>query len=183
MTFKRYDIFTAILYLYKTPTHVRELSRQLNISLTKTQAILKMLLDSNVVDYAFEGKNQVYFVKRNIFARTSLILAENYTLLQLILKYPRLESLFKEIMLKSPDTMIILFGSYAKLIPKKDSDIDIYIDTEDKTLKDKLKLISETLSIKIGTFNTDDLLIQEIIKNHVIIQGVEKYYEKIKFFK
>ena len=79
--------------------------------------------------------------------------------------------------------MIILFGSYAKFISKDDSDIDIYIDATDNKLKDKLRNIYDELSIQIREFNKEDLLIKEIIKNHVIIQGGEAFYEKCGFFK
>ena len=78
--------------------------------------------------------------------------------------------------------MIILFGSYAKFNPKEDSDIDIYICTTNKKVKDEISLFYDKLSVKLGNFNKEDLLIQEIIKNHVIIQGAEIYYEKLGFF-
>ena len=75
----------------------------------------------------------------------------------------------------------MLFGSYAKGTEKKDSDIDIYIDTTSQKIKETTQNIYPSLSVKIGTFNPSDLLIKEIIKNHVIIMGGEAYYEKIKF--
>ena len=79
--------------------------------------------------------------------------------------------------------MIILFGSYAKDNPKKDSDIDIYLETNDSKIRDKLKEINSKLSIKIGKFDAKSLLIKEIIKNHIIIRGLENFYERVDFFK
>src|SRR3989338_1455082 len=78
--------------------------------------------------------------------------------------------------------LAVLFGSYAKGIAKLESDIDIYIDTANKTIKGELSLINSKLSIKIGDYNKSNLLIREIEKNHVILKGVEEYYEKNKFF-
>ena len=78
--------------------------------------------------------------------------------------------------------MVILFGSYAKGIAKKDSDIDVYVDTTDKTLKRALQETHSKLSIKIGKFDISDLLIKEIVKNHIVIKGVEEFYEKAKIF-
>ena len=86
-------------------------------------------------------------------------------------------------MQKYPDLMVILFGSYAKSIPKDESDVDIYIETNDKKIKDSISNINDKLSVKIGDFNKDDLLIHEIIRNHAIIQGGEAFYEKLGFFK
>ena len=79
--------------------------------------------------------------------------------------------------------MIILFGSYAKGIPKLSSDIDIYLETNNSKIKTKIKEINSKLSIKIGKFDTKSLLIKEIIKNHVIIRGMEDFYERAGFFK
>ena len=78
--------------------------------------------------------------------------------------------------------MIVLFGSYAKDTVKKDSDIDVYMETTNNKIKNKLQEINSKLSIKIGEFNTNSLLIKEIIKNHVIVRGIEEFYEKTKFF-
>jgi len=78
--------------------------------------------------------------------------------------------------------LAILFGSYSKGLAKQDSDTDIYIETDNKKIKKELESIDSRLSIKIGEFSADNLLIKEIIKNHVIIKGVEDYYEKTKLF-
>ena len=79
--------------------------------------------------------------------------------------------------------LAILFGSYAKGLAKKDSDIDIFIETNNKKIKDDISLIDSKLSIKIGKYNKSNLLIKEIEKNHVIIKGGEYYYERNQFFK
>jgi predicted nucleotidyltransferase len=79
--------------------------------------------------------------------------------------------------------MIILFGSFASLTANDDSDIDVFAQTQKKDLKKALESINSRLSIKIGTFDVNSLLIKEIIKNHVILKGVETYYERVGFFK
>jgi predicted nucleotidyltransferase len=130
-----------------------------------------------------EGKNHVYFIKNNTVAKAYILNAENYKLAKLLRKYETLEPLLKEINEKIPGKMIILFGSYAKFNPKQDSDIDVYIYNLDDKAKKDLSRLHETLSIKTGDFNKEDLLMQEIIRNHVIIQGGEQYYEKLKLFR
>src|SRR3989344_4713423 len=92
-------------------------------------------------------------------------------------------TIFEDIKKNFPKGMIILFGSYAKGTPKKDSDIDIYLETNDNNIKAKVKEINSRLSIKIGKFDTKSLLIKEIIKNHIIIRGLEDFYERVEFFK
>ena len=78
--------------------------------------------------------------------------------------------------------MAAIFGSYAKGTAKKDSDIDLYVETEDKTLKRRLELLDSRLSVKTGEFDANHLLIKEIIKDHVIVKGVERYIEKTWVF-
>ena len=107
---------------------------------------------------------------------------ENYQYLKFIEKYPHLEPLFEDILKQCESKLIILFGSYAKNLAKKESDIDIYIETNSPELKRKISEINSKLSIKIGKFDTTSLLIKEIIKEHIIIRGVEEYYEKNGFF-
>lgn len=175
--------FEVLLHLIKKEMHGRELAKELKTSLTRIQAILSELRQFNVLDYKVVGKNHLYFIKKNLVAKSFILNAENYKLAKIVSKYDYLEPLFKEIMQKYPDMLIVLFGSYAKSIPKDESDIDIYVDTNDKKIKDAISNINDKLSVKIGDFNKDDLLIQEIIRNHAIIQGGEKFYEKLRFFK
>lgn len=173
----------VLLLLLKKNTYGRELAKELKTSLTRIQSILNELRQNNVLDYKSEGRNHIYFIKKSIVAKTYILNAENYKLAKILKRYPFLEPLFKDIMERCPNKMIILFGSYAKFIPKKDSDIDIYVETTDKKIKEKICNINNLLSVKIGDFNKDDLLIKEIIKNHIIVQGSESFYEKLEFFK
>ncbi len=172
----------TILFLIKKEAHGRELAKELKTSLTRIQSILKELRNNNIIDFKVEGKNHIYFIKKNLIAKAHILNSENYKLTKLLRKYP-LESIFKEITERCPNRIILLFGSYAKFNIKEESDIDIYIDTTDKKIKENINQINDNLSIKIGEFDKDDLLIKEIIKNHIIIQGGELYYDKLGFFK
>jgi len=174
--------YEVILLLLKREMHQRELSKELKTSLTRVQSILKELKKINAIDYKEIGKNHIYFIKKNLVSKALILNAENYKLIKLLRKHLFLEPILKEIIEKSPKTMILLFGSYTKELENKNSDIDIYIDSTNIKIKDKLRNIYDDLSVKIGKFNTSNLLIKEIIKNHIIIRGGEEYYEKTKFF-
>ena len=173
----------TILLLLKKNMHQREIAKELQTSLTRVQAVLKKLRDINAVDYKEEGKNHVYFIKKNLVSKSFILNAENYKFVRLLREYPVLEPILQEVIEKCPMKMILLFGSYAKFIPKNESDIDIYLDTTEIKIKEKLKSINDSLSIHIRDFDKEDLLIREIIKNHIIIRGGEEYYEKLEFFK
>ena len=174
--------YEIILKLVRYEIHLRELSKEIKVPHTTLSRRLSFLRKKLIIDYKPEGKNNVFFLRRNLISQKAIINAENYKCIKILGKYPTLMPIFQDIIEKSKCSLIMLFGSYAKEIPKEDSDIDIYIETEDLKIKKNLGLLSDSLSIKIGKFNADDLLIKEIIKNHVIIKGAEEYYEKIKFF-
>jgi predicted nucleotidyltransferase len=172
-----------ILVLLKNKTHLREISRKLNASPSTILRKINWLVKENVLDYNIEGKNKIFFIKNNLKSKNYVYSAEIHKLNNLLKQHPELGIIFEEIKKDFLKGMIILFGSYAKETPKKDSDIDLYLETKDNKIKEKLKDISSKLSIKIGKFDTNSLLIKEIIKNHIIIKGLEDFYERIGFFK
>ena len=49
--------------------------------------------------------------------------------------------------------------------------------------KKQLEKKNASLSVKIGVFDTKNLLIREMMKDHIIIRGVEVYFDKTGFFK
>ena len=171
-----------ILALLKGNYHLRELSRKLETPHATILRKLNEFVKENILDFKTEGKNKIFFVKNSLNAKNQIYSAEIYKLSKLIKKHPELEIIFEEIKKVVPKGMIILFGSYAKGNEKKESDIDIYIESTDNSLKNKLKEISSKINPKFGKFDRTSLLIKEIIKNHVTIRGVEEFYEKIKFF-
>lgn len=174
--------YEILLLLLKKEMHGRELVKELKTSLTRVQSTLNELRSINVLDYKIEGKNHIYFIKKNLTSKSFILNAENYKLAKILSKHQTLEPIFQDIIQKSRCNLIILFGSYAKGNPKKDSDIDIYIETTNPKIKEEVQKIYDLISVKIGKFNSKDLLIKEIIKNHAIIKGGEEYYEKINFF-
>ena len=172
-----------ILVLLKNKSHLREIARTLNESHSTILRKINELLKENVLDYKKEGKNKIFFIKDNLKAKNYVYSAEIHKLNSLLKKHPELSIILDDIKKDFSKGMIILFGSYAKGIPKKESDIDIYLETKDNNIKTKVKNINSKLSIKIGKFDTKSLLIKEIIKNHIIIRGLEDFYERVEFFK
>ena len=87
---------------------------------------------------------------------------------------------------KNDDRMVGLFGSYAKGIQKKDSDIDLFIVGE-KTGEDyvkKAKVYDLNVSIKYFTIKEfkellkqKNLLVKEIMEHHITFFNVERFIE------
>jgi predicted nucleotidyltransferase len=169
--------------LAKKESYGRELSKLVGTNQMTTSRKLLELREMNVIDFKEEGKNKVYFSKKNNEARNYLFISEHYKLLKVLQKYPQLRKIIDRIQRDEKIEVAILFGSYAKEIAKRDSDIDIFIETNDKKIKGELEKIDSKASVKIGDLSESNLLMKEIERNHVIIKGVEKYYERVRFFK
>ena len=162
--------------------HIRALAKKLKTNHTSTLRKLHELRNENVLDYKKEGKNKIYFLKKTSEAKSYVFMAENYKVKQVLRDHIHLRKIIEKIQKDKKIKLAILFGSYAKDIAKKTSDIDIYIETIDRRIKRDLEVVDSKLSIKIGKYDKNNLLIKEIEKNHIIIKGVEIFYERYKFF-
>jgi len=171
-----------VLDLLKWSSHLRGMASHLSINHMMIARRIKELIKENVVDFRAEGKNKVFFLKKTIEAKNYVFSAESYALNRLLGKYPALRQIVENIQADHRIKLAVLFGSYAKGTATEESDIDIYIDTNDHKIKECLSLLNSKLSVKIGKYNKSSLLIKEIEKNKVIIKGMEVYYEKNNFF-
>lgn len=73
----------------------------------------------------------------------------------------------------------IIFGSYAKKLEKKDSDLDILIigKCNEKEIEQIGKKYNLEISLKIYPKLKSDILTKEAIKNHIYIKNSEKIVE------
>lgn len=170
-----------IRLLIKQEYHVRGLAKALNESHSTILRKLNRLVDDNVLDYRKEGKNKVFSIKKNIISKNYILQSEIYKLNSMITKYPELMIIIEELLNKIDAKLIVIFGSYAKFKAKKDSDIDVYIETNNRNIKKAAESIHSKINAKLGHFDLKSNLIKEIIKDHVIIRGFEEFYEK-QFF-
>lgn len=162
--------------------HARGIAPKIGTNHMLVARKIKELARDNAVDFVQEGKNRSYFLKKTAEARAYAFMAENYKLILALSRHSGLRGIVEKIQKDKRARMAVLFGSYAKNMATKDSDIDIYIRTKDRNLKKEMRMFDSKLSIKIGDYDKKSPLMQEIEKNHVIIKGIEEYYEKNKFF-
>ncbi len=174
--------FEVILLLLKEENHLRGMAKKLGESHSTLMRKLDKLVEDRVVDYRMEGKNKVFFIKKGLQAKNYVFNAERYKLIRLLNQYPELNVIVDDILKKTKERLIVLFGSYVKFSAKKDSDIDIYIETDSRKIKEEVESVHSKIRVKIGSFDLESQLIKEIIKNHIILRGVEDFYEKTKFF-
>ena len=167
--------------LFGEEIHARALAKRLDINHMTVMRNLKELVSENVLEFRKEGRNKVYFLKKNMEARNYELISEFYKLNKTLEKYPELRKTIKNIQQNKEIGLAVLFGSYARGTANKNSDIDVFIETKDRNLKKELELLNSRLSVKIGEYDRSSPLIKEIEKKHVIIKGAEIFYERIGF--
>jgi predicted nucleotidyltransferase len=169
--------------LLKEESHPRLLAKKLGVNHMTVSRRLKQLLKANVVDYSESGKNKTYYLKKTVEARNHVYMSEHYKREKLLEHYPHLRRIIEKIQDNPKVKVAVLYGSHAKNTATEKSDIDVYVETKNRKLKSEIESIDGRLSVKIGEYKTDNPLAREIKKDHVIIKGVEEYYEKTRFFK
>ncbi len=179
MVQKRDNLELSIVsLLLNSAHHVRGIAKKLDESHSTILRKLNNLKKEHVIDSRKEGKNKIFYLKKNIVSRTYVLQAELHKFIILLRQHPELSIIFEEILKKTDQKLIVLFGSYVKGLAKKDSDIDIYIETTNRNIKKTVEEIHSKINVKIGTFDIQSPLIKEIIKDHVIIRGIEVFYDK-----
>jgi predicted nucleotidyltransferase len=171
-----------VMVLLRGPLHTRAIADLLGRSHATVIRKLQDMIAENVADFTIEGKNKVYFLKRSLEGRNAAITAELSRQSGLIAQYPQFRGIVRAVLDMQDVRLALVFGSYAKGTSHEKSDVDLYILTEDRTVKRGLEDRFSILSVKTGPFDTENPMIREIIKDHIIIKGVEDYFEKTKFF-
>jgi len=180
------QVITLFTKGFNREYYIREVQRLVKISPRTSQLILEDLESKGILESKLRGKIKTYKLQFNETTKRYLILIEQYK----ILSYLKNNNFIKEIIEKiSPhiNGIGLIFGSYAKGIEKKGSDLDIFIAGEYN--KDEIKKISKTygldISIKcypIKTFENNinqDFLLKEILKNHIIFSNTELFIENV----
>jgi len=179
---QKYYNLEIVLELLKNEAHLRGLSIKIGTNPMMISRKLEELFSLNVVDYKMQGKNKVYFLKKTTEAKLFVFMAEEYKVVNFLKKHSAIRGIIDKIQQNKNIRLALLFGSYAKNLENNKSDIDVYVETSDNKIKQELERLDSKLSIKIGKYDKDNLLIKEIEKAHIIIKGVEDYYEKNEFF-
>ncbi len=170
------------LELIREPKHIRGLAQSLQLPPSTVMRKINSMLSRNLVGYERQGKNKRFFLKRNLQARNCVFMAELHKLSNLMRAYPDMAIILQDVLSKSSAGVIIVFGSYAKFRANSGSDIDIYMDAVSDAEKRQIAIISRKISIKAGMIDMKSFLVKEIVRDHVILRGMERFYEETGFF-
>ncbi len=170
---------------YTKSLHLREIARKTKTDVNTAYPQLNKLAEMNILSSTMRGKNKEYVLNLdNIITKYYLTMAEIFTAIVYLQKNFVIKKVMTEIESKI-DGSLILFGSFVKGGHTKESDIDMFvigqknIDKMTFRLKD---LIGHEINIKVTNeskfvngLKNKDPLISEVISNHIILKGADKF--------
>jgi len=178
---------------------LHQIALNTKLSYVTVYKVMPILIKRKVVNQEKKGKANlisVNFENANLEDLSSAILHERN---QFLKKYPQIAVLIKEIeeSLAGNFYILIIFGSYAKENPKRESDIDLLFiisNKEDiKEYEEKINKASKLLSLKIdfkivAVKDFMDMLNQkytvgrEAFQEGIVLFGTEPYYAMVKSY-
>ena len=166
--------------------YIREVEKLLKISPRTAQLILEDLENKGIIESKVRGKIKSYKLKINELSNRYLTFVEQYKSIAFMEK----NLLVKEVTEKiSPfiNGIGIIFGSYAKGISNKESDLDIFVVGDYE--KEEIKKVSRNLGIEISikcyplkTFEKNvnhDIFLKEVLKSHIVFKNTELFIQKV----
>ena len=181
-----------ILSLYRTDyaasLHARAMAKFLNISHMTLIPHLKKLEQLKILQSKKEGRNKQYTLsKDNILTKHYLTVTEELTTIDYLEKNFVMKNFAEHLTSIDTTSPLILFGSHTKNYATEESDIDLFcIGKTPQNQTNQIKKFESTFGKKINiktattqNFNaglrTGDILIKEIVKNHIILQNADPF--------
>jgi predicted nucleotidyltransferase len=166
--------------------YIREVQRLLGISPRTSQLILDDLEKKAVLESRTRGKIRTYGIRKSEAAKDYLVFAEQYKKITFLRKRPMIREVIAKItpMVRG---LGMVFGSYAKGVEKKGSDLDVFIagDYDRHGVKKVSELYGIEISVKsypMEIFKRDirkDALIREVLSDHVVFSGAEEFVRTV----
>ncbi len=168
---------------YKARFYLRQISHLAKLPLKTCQNTLANLEKTGILKSKVEGKNKYFGLNLdNIQAKSHILKAEIYKTDIFLEKYPVFKTFLKS---TSTNSIIIIFGSFARFKADKYSDLDLLIVPEKEQ-----KLPLHLLPYKIHQINLSEksfdkaiikkeTLIKEIESNHIILNNPSSYVNLI----
>lgn len=176
------EILSEFSFDYNGRIYGREITRKLKMNQKTISNFLNKLEKDNILKFHKEGKNKYYFLNKfNSQIKEIIKMIEINRKIEFIERHEKLKDLLEKIEDRSKG-IVIIFGSFAKGTANKNSDLDVFIIGNISEIDDLEKIYNLKINIVKSTkekFNKQDLFIKEIIKNHIILKGVEEFVELI----
>ena len=178
----RIKILEEFLRDYSLKTTGSSIAKKKALNQKSVSNALNEMENENILKSRIEGRNKLYCLnlENKSQIQSYLIAVESLRTFSFYEKNP----IIKEIISKIGTNILIIFGSYAKNLQKKDSDLDLLAigSYEEKNIKELEKIYNLEINIKkydISIFKSPDHLFKEVIKDHIIAKGGEDFVKNL----
>jgi len=161
------------------------IAKKMSLNQKSVANILNKLENEGLLKSKTAGKNKEFSLNLGNpeAVKNFIVAAEHLRTAEFLKTNP----VVKEVLAKAKEAfagIVVIFGSYAKGAQKKDSDLDVFVaGTYDRS---KVSRVSELYNLQVSVKNyppgafrsalrNKDVLLTEVIKNHVIISGAEEF--------
>ncbi len=176
---REFDVIALYRGDYKSRFYLRQISNLAKLPLKTCQNILINLEKNKILKSRVEGRNKYFGLNlSNIHAKSYVLKAEIHKTDIFLERYPEFKIFLKSI---NNNSIIIVFGSFAKFKADKDSDLDLFVisDKEEKLPFHLLPYKVHQSSLKEKSFRKammeKETLIKEIEENHILLNNHSSY--------
>jgi predicted nucleotidyltransferase len=175
---------------YERSLHLREVARETGAGVSPIHVQLKKLEKMKILSSAIKGRNKEYSPNlSNFLTKYYMTLAETFKSITYLEENFLIKKIISELKNRIEGT-IILFGSFAKARATKESDVDLFIVTEQKSkayinvMREVEGLTGRTISVKSASemeflrgFERGDPLLREVVSDHIILRGIDSFVD------
>ncbi len=174
---KKLEVISLYTGNYNSRFYLRQISRLAKLPLKTCQNILKILEKEKILKSKKEGKNKYFSLNLdNIHTKSYLLKAEINKTEKFLEKYPQFKIFVKSL---STNSIIVIFGSFAKFKADKESDLDIFIIPDSKLPMHLLPYEIHKITLTEDSFReaiaNQENIIKEIEENHIILNNHSSY--------
>ena len=166
--------------------YIREAQRTLKISPRTSQTVLADLERRGVIESKKRGKIISYRLKKNEISRRYMTFCEEYKSIGFLSGNAMIAEIIEKIG-GCIDGIGVIFGSYAKGLAGKDSDLDVFVaGTYDR---ERIDTVSQTYGIDISVkcyplenfrkAMRGDILVKEVLKSHIVFLNSEEFVKEV----
>ncbi len=165
------------------------IAKKMSLNQKSVANILNKMENEGLMKSRTMGKNKEFSLNLDNAeaVKNFIVAAEHLRAAEFLKKNP----VIKEVLTKAGDAfdgVVVVFGSYAKGTQKKDSDLDVFVAGAYD--RGKVSKVSELYNLQVSVKNypasafrralrKKDVLLNEVIKNHVIISGAEGFVNAV----
>ncbi|MFH1641898.1 MAG: nucleotidyltransferase domain-containing protein [Nanoarchaeota archaeon] len=175
---KQIKIFEEFLRDYRAQLTGSFIAKKKGLNQKTAANYLNKLEKETILKSKTQGKNKLYTLNldNKEIVRNFIIAAEHFRTIDFYKKNVLIREISEKIILFIKGSAII-FGSYAKNMQKRHSDLDIIVigKADEDEISALARIYKIEISLKIYPKFKNDILMTEVLKDHIVIKNAEEF--------